>query len=202
MQFFNSNDDKVLYQKLHSKYNLSKSNKDNNIENSNFIWIVSISIIAFILSLVLSLFSEIFLNTSNLFLAFFIIILFMALNIFSDMIGLAITSCQVTKVKKSNIKQKEKAMCLLLIKNSDKVSSILCDVIGDACGILCGAGGSILAIILSNKASLSAIFLGVLVSSSVVCLTVLLKAITKKYAIKNSLKIVRKCSKILLKIKK
>ena len=194
MQFYKSKDSKILIEKLHSNKPRYQTRSKQNI-----FWIISISLVSFLLSLVLSLFSELFLNSSNIFLAIFVLCCFMSLNIFSDMIGLAITSCQTNKIKKLNISQKEKTMCIFLIKNSDKVSSILCDVIGDACGILCGAGASILAIILSNMAGISSILFGVLISSVVVCLTVLIKAVTKNYAINNSLKIVRLCSKIILK---
>lgn len=196
MQFYKSNDTKSLIQKLHEKP------KQKNQIKQNLLWILFISLASFILSLVLSLFSEVFLSSSSIFLAVLVLIAFMGLNVISDMFGLAITSCQVTKIKKLHINQKEKIICIYLIKNSDKVSSILCDVIGDACGILCGAGVSVLSIILSNIVGASSILFGVIVSSVVVCLTVLIKAITKNYAINNSLKILRLCSKIILRLKK
>ena len=195
MQFYKSNDVNCLNKKLHT------TKKDKFIKLNNLVWIISLTVFSFLLSLVLSLFSEIFLEANNIILAIFLLLIFMSFNIVSDMIGLAITSCQVIKIKKSNLKQKEKVISIYLIKNSDKVSSILCDVIGDVCSILCGASASILALIISTKLQLSIIYTGCLINSIVVCLTVLIKAITKNYAIKNSLKIVRVCSKIILKIK-
>jgi len=197
MQFYKTDNTKCLSNKLHLN---KREDKGNNI--NNLFWIICLTFLSFFLSLVLSLFSEIFLGTNNIVLAIILLLTFMLFNILSDMIGLAITSCQVIKIKKSNLKQKEKIMSVYLIKNSDKVSSILCDVIGDACGVLCGASGSILSLIMSNKLGISLIYTGVLISSFIVSCTVLLKAITKSYALNNSLKIVKFCSKIILKIKK
>lgn len=162
-------------------------------------WIIRISTLAFSLSLLLSLFSETFLNKSNVILAIILLITFMMLNVFSDMLGLAITSCQIEELKKDDISRTLKTRCLLLIKNSDKVSSILCDVIGDISGILCGVSGTTITIILSSTfkiVSLNILF-GSIVSAIIAGLTVLFKAIAKNYAVNNSLKLVKSTAKFM-----
>ena len=165
-------------------------------------WILKITIISFGLSLFLSIFSEIFLSNSNFFLAFILLVVFMFVNIMSDMLGLAIISCPIEDLKKYESNKKLFNMCLRLKNNSDKVSSILCDVIGDACGILCGVSGSILSIILSKKIFLNMfgnLIAGAIISSIIVGLTVLFKAISKKFAVENAVKIVLKIGKFLVK---
>ena len=165
---------------------------------------MKISVLAFSLSLLLSFFSQIVLKRSNVFLAIFLLCVFMIFNIFSDMIGLAITSFQLGEVSKEKESKKMKETiykkCLQLIRNSDKVSSILCDVVGDICGILCGVSTTILTNIITSNSSLISLYLfvGAIVSSLIAGLTVLFKAIAKKFAVKNSLKIVKKVSKILI----
>lgn len=122
----------------------------------------------------------------------------MALNVLSDMIGLAITSCQIENIKKIE-NQQVQSKCLMLVRNSDKVSSILCDVIGDICGILCGVSGTIITAYFVLKVEIASlkIFIGAGVSAVIAGLTVLFKAISKNYAVKNSEKIVRKVGAFL-----
>lgn len=192
------------------KYKTKSEKKDvsislltaHNKKTQRVAWILKISVVAFLLSLILSVFSEIFLSESSVFFALILLIIFMVLNIVSDMLGLAVASCQVNQVRHANLKRKVSVMCLFLIKNSDRVSSILCDVIGDACGILCGVSGSVVAIILTSKLNISGVLIGALVSSLVVGITVLFKAIVKNYAVNNSLKIVKKMARTILKVKK
>ncbi len=162
-------------------------------------WIARISILAFSLSLLLSLFSETFLNKSNVVLAIILLITFMMLNVFSDMLGLAITSCQIEELKKDDMSRNLRGRCLVLIKNSDKVSSILCDVVGDISGILCGVSGTTITIIISSTfkiISLNILF-GSIVSAIIAGLTVLFKAIAKNYAVNNSLKLVKSTAKFI-----
>ncbi len=163
-------------------------------------WFAKISLLAFSVSLFLSLFSETILHRANFFIAFILLAIFMFANIFSDMVGLAITSCQIEKLKKENLTKRQLNICVKLIESSDKVSSILCDVVGDICGILCGVSGTIIAMILSTKIELSTIkiFIGAFTSSIVAGLTVLFKAISKNYAVKHSSKIVKKVSNLIL----
>jgi len=187
--------------------NISKNNDKtstlsffNKSKAQKAIWIIKISVISLIISLLLSLFSDYILTKSNIVFALLLLIIFMGLNIFSDMIGLAITSCQVSKLNSKKMPDDVYEKCILLIKNSDKVSSILCDMIGDVCGVLCGVSSTMITIILSKVCIFKflGLFLGAIVSSFIVALTVFLKAIAKNYAVRNSSSIVVKSSKFLL----
>lgn len=165
-----------------------------------YLWTMRISLFAFCISLILSFVSEFVLKRSNLIIAIVLLTIFMAINVFSDMVGLAITSCQCDKILDEKISDKLKNKCLLLIRNSDKVSSILCDVIGDICGILCGVSGAMIATIFVSLFSVESakILFAVLISSLIAGLTVFFKSIYKNYAINNSLEIIKKSGKFLL----
>lgn len=183
--------------------------EENNVKHSNYIkknkrlWIARISILAFCLSMLLSLFSELILNKSNILVAILVLCIFLILNVISDMYGLAITSCQIEELKKEITDKNLYNKCLNLIKNSDKVSSILCDVVGDISGILCGVSGTIITIICASQIGFLKvnIILGAIISALIAGITVLLKAIAKNYALKNSLKLVKKSAKIISFIK-
>lgn len=161
-------------------------------KHENLFWTLKISVLAFVLSILFSISSEIILDGVGIGISILLIVVFMLANVFVDMIGLAITTCQINDIDKINVDEKKKNTCLSLIKNADKVSSILSDVIGDICGILSGAGGATITIILTESITYPSLTLlvGALVSSLIACITVLLKSISKAYAIKHSIKIV------------
>lgn len=180
---------------------LHKKNEKAGVLSSSkgkWVWVSKISLLAFSVSLFLSLLSSLVLEKSGLIVATFLLFVFMALNVLSDMIGLAITSFQVENLKKIKNKQVQNK-CLILVKNSDKVSSVLCDVIGDICGILCGVSGTIITAFFVLKVEILSlkIFIGAGVSAIIAGLTVFFKAISKNYAVKNSEKIVRKVGEFL-----
>ena len=172
-------------------------------ERKKYVWFVKISILAFCLSLMLALFSELVLNRAHVIVAIILLIVFMLLNVFSDMLGLAITSCQIEELKKQVKDENQLNFCLRLIKSSDKVSSILCDVVGDICGILCGVSGTMIAYVLARSIPLSSfnIFIGAFISALIAGLTVLFKAISKNYAVNHSTKIVKKIVNFLTGVK-
>lgn len=172
-------------------------------ERKKYIWFIKISILAFCLSLMLALFSELVLNRAHVIIAVILLIIFMLLNVFSDMLGLAITSCQIEELKKQVKDEGQLKFCLKLIKSSDKVSSILCDVVGDICGILCGVSGTMISYVIVRCVPVSSfnIFIGAFISALIAGLTVLLKAISKNYAVNHSTKIVKKIVNFMSSLK-
>jgi len=191
------NDNDENKNKVKVKSFLLKNNKQ------MLLWVIKISLLAFSFSLLLSMFSEIVLSNSSIVIAFILLFIFTFLNVFSDMVGLAITSCQVEDLKQSKVNDNIKSKCMLLIKNSDKVSSILCDVVGDICGILCGVSGTMIAMVITNHLHMQSFSVLVvsIFSGLIAGLTVLFKAISKNYAVKNSVKILVRASKFLVVIK-
>ena len=80
-------------------YKEEKLSEEKRNKNKLIFWIFKISLMTFFLSFMFSFFSEIILKSSNLFMAFLLLIIFLFLNVFSDMLGLAITSCQKSALK-------------------------------------------------------------------------------------------------------
>ena len=84
-------------------------------------------------------------------------------------------------------------MSIRLIKNSDKVSSILSDILGDVCGIVSGAMGVALSLVIIDGGEYSVFMICMiiaLVNATIACVAITAKSIAKKIAIKNSTKIV------------
>ena len=115
--------------------------------------------------------------------------MFIALAILTDMIGLAVASSNIEDFNAMAARKvKGSKQAIALVKNADKVSSVLNDVIGDVCGILSGAAGaSIVAkIAIDNSGNFMAILIPSLIAAIIAGLTIFGKALFKKVAIKHA----------------
>lgn len=177
-------------------------NKKNKKQQSKFAywwkWPLIVLAVSFCLSLAFGLISELALNGASVIIAILVIIVFIVIAIFSDMVGVAVTAADLMPFRAMASKKVRGAKeGITLIKNADKVASICADVIGDICGILSGAAGATVTVALING-SMSAfltVFIASLVSSVIAALTIFGKALCKKYSMKN-------CEKIILFIGK
>ena len=105
------------------------------------------------------------------------------------MVGLAVASASVEDFNAMAARKvKGSKQAISLVKNADKVSSVLNDVIGDVCGILSGAAGaSIVAkIIIDNAGNFMVVLIASLVASIIAGITIGGKAIFKRIAIKHA----------------
>jgi len=162
-----------------------KQNKTKKIKS--WVWPIVVLITAIVLSLSFSLLSELVLDGATIVISIIVILVFISIAIFTDMLGLAVASSSIdhfTAMAARKVKGGKQA--LSLVKNADRVSSIISDVVGDVCGILSGAAGaSIVAkIIIDNGASFMSILVPSLISAIIAGLTIFGKAIFKKVAIK------------------
>ncbi|HHW69649.1 MAG TPA: hypothetical protein GX747_04850 [Tenericutes bacterium] len=161
-------------------------------------WIITVSLMAFFISLFFSFTSELILPNTNFIIGILVLIIFILLGIIFDILGVAVTSSDEKpfhsmssrRVKGSNISVK-------LIKNAEKVSSFCNDVIGDICGIVSGSAGAIIAITLSQKFNFNQFTTSLIVTSIIASLTIGGKAIGKSFAIDQSNIIVYKFSKLV-----
>lgn len=155
-------------------------------------WIPIVFILTFILSFIFASISNLAANM-NVSILGIVLIIIIIVGIIFDMIGVAVLSCEESSFHaKASRKIKGAKTCIYLIKNSNKTSSICCDVIGDICGIISGSITAAILIFLPKKV-ITAILLTAIVSS----LTVGGKAIGKKIAIKKCDKIIYIVGKIL-----
>ena len=164
--------------------------KDKNKKNAHpTLWPLKVLIMALFFSLGFSLLSEVALSRASIAVAIIVILVFIALGIFFDVLGLAVASANIrhfTAMAARKVKGGKQAIAL--IKNAGRVSSVCNDVFGDVCGILAGAAGaSIVAkIVLSGNGDFLSILIPSLISAIIAGLTIFGKAIFKHVAIINA----------------
>ena len=154
-----------------------------------WIWPLVILILAISLSLGFSLLSELVFDGSAIAVAIIVIFVFISLAVITDMLGLAVASSNVehfNAMAARKVKGSKQALCF--VKNADKVSSILNDVIGDVCGILSGAAGAsiVTKIAIDNAGNFISIVIPSLIAAIIAGITIFGKAILKKIAIKHA----------------
>lgn len=167
-------------------------------KNKKSTWIITITSLAFLISFIFSLISELTLSKVNLVIGIIILILFIIIGIIFDMIGVAVTSTTeepLHAMSAKKIKGAKKAVSFK--KNADKVSSFCNDVIGDICGIISGTVGVTITSTISQIYNLNIFWVGLVITSLIASITIGGKAISKSIAIKNSNQIVYMTAKVL-----
>lgn len=167
-------------------------------KNSNTKWIITITILAFTISFVFSLISEILLSKVGLMLGIIILLLFISIGIIFDMIGVAVTAGTESPLNAMSSKKIKGAKTAVSFKkNADKVSSFCNDVIGDICGIISGSAGVTITTVISKTYNLDIFWVGLVITAIVASLTIGGKAICKSIAMKKSKEIVYFTAKII-----
>lgn len=157
-------------------------------------WIVEIFVITFFLSMGMSLVSESMATVLSLLPATLVLLTFIAIGIFFDILGIAVASADAVPFASMAAKKVRGAdMALRLIQAAARVSSVCNDVVGDICGIISGATGATIAleiVRLIGRSGAAGIWVSVMVSSCVAALTVGGKAFGKRLAMERSRDIV------------
>ncbi len=159
-------------------------------------WVLTIFTISFAISFSLSFISEITVPNFNLGIGIIVTLLFIILGILFDIIGVSVTTADEKVFHSMNSRKVKGAnIAVLFKKNSDKVSSFCCDVVGDICGVISGSTSVTIATLISKATSIN-IFLMTLITTAIVAsLTIGGKAIGKSFA-------VNKCDIILYEFSK
>ena len=165
-------------------------------------WCIKILFITLILSFSLSLLSELLLTSSGslliTILSIGLLILFIFIGVFFDMIGVAMASADASPFMAMASKKIRGAKeTISLLKNADKASSFFCDIVGDACGIICGTIGASIVAAIAVNGQVWQIILGAAMSAIIAAVTVFGKAAGKAIAIKNAGNIVFKVGKFI-----
>ncbi len=169
----------------------------------NIKWVIIVTMLAFGLSMVMSLFSTLALKNVPLLIAIIITLLFILIGIVFDNIGVAVTSGDITVFNSMSARKiKSGKVGVNLIKNAEKVSSICCDVIGDVCGIVSGACGTAIVAIIVDSTDYNVIAVTVIVSAIISALTIGGKAIEKSLAINESTAIIKIVASVLAVFKR
>lgn len=165
---------------------------------TDFKWVFIVTILAFIISIVMTLFSKMTLESVSLLIAILITFLFILLGIVFDIIGVAVTSGdEVAFHSMSSRKVKGGKIGVKLLKNTDKVSSVCCDVVGDVCGIVSGTSGVVIVSLIIKLTDINELLVSLLVTGIISALTIGGKALGKGLAINKSKEIVTVVSKVL-----
>ncbi len=161
-------------------------------------WIIVVTILSFTISFIMALISELIIPNAVVSVSIFLVLVFIFLGIIFDIIGLAANTAD-PKIFHSMATKKVKGSkkAIELIKNKDKVSSLLNDVIGDICGVVSGSCGLAISITLASMLGTSKILTTILVTSIISSLTIGGKAFGKTIAINNANEIIFEFSKIL-----
>lgn len=185
------------------KEKYSKKVSKKKIKNKKLIdykWILTVTLLAFLISLLFSLFSESIIPNANSIIAIIVILLFIGVGIIFDMIGIAITVADIKTFNSMATKQVKGAkVAIKLIKNNEKASSFCNDVIGDICGIISGSAGVALSNIIANSFNISLLIVNLLITAIIAALTIGGKAMGKATAINKSTFILFYFSKFISK---
>lgn len=173
------------------------------MKNSRIKWLLTVLVISFVLSIIMSITSEGLIPKVNLVLGILIIIIFILVSIIFDMIGVAITAQDETPFHSMASKKiKGSTHSVKLLKNSDKLASICNDVIGDVCGVVSGSAGVLVASTISKKINIDQSLVVLIVTAVIASLTITGKAYGKTIAINKSKEITEKVGKVLNKFQK
>ena len=171
-----------------SKADPSRAKKE---RNKTIRWVVTISLVTFFVSGLISLISDQIMSISGIVVSFVILLAIVLLGIISDMIGLAVTSADEAPFHSMAARKVNGANeAIHLLRNAERVSSICNDVVGDICGVVSGAAAAtISAQLLLNYEFSWPSMVGLIMSACVSSLTVCGKAIAKTFALGSSTKI-------------
>lgn len=165
---------------------------------TDFKWVFIVTILAFIISIVMTLFATVTLENVSLLVAILVTFLFILLGIVFDIVGVAVTSGdEVAFHSMSSRKVKGGKIGVKLMKNTDKVSSLCCDVVGDVCGIVSGTSGVVIVSLIIKLTDINELLVSLLVTGLISALTIGGKALGKGFAVNKSKEIVTMFSKIL-----
>ena len=136
-----------------------------------------------------------------------VIVLFLILIAFlGDIVAVAALSADLDHFNAMASKRVKGArMCIKMVRNRDRVSTVLSDILGDVCAIVSGSVGASLAYIIINQGEhmgFLQVLIIALVGASISGVTVCAKAIAKRLAMKNSTKIIFTFGKFLSLFKK
>lgn len=172
------------------KENYAKKAKKKPVVNRKFRdyhWIITVTLVAFCISLVFSFLSELTMPNANSIVAIFLIFLFIAIGIIFDMIGISVTVADLETFNSMATKKIRGArLAVKLIHNASRTSSFCNDVIGDICGIISGSAGVALSSILASSCGWNLFFTTLLITALIAAFTIGGKALGKSTAMNRS----------------
>ncbi len=174
-----------------------KQNSTSASKKSNFIWILTVTVMSFLIAIILTIGSSNALNEAKIITSFLVILFFILVNIIFDIIGTAVTAAdEIPFHAMASRKIYAAKQAIKLIRNADKVSNVCNDVVGDICGIISGAAGAYIIVRIVGSAE-GITVTELLVTGMITALTVGGKALGKTIALCNSNYIIYKVSVVI-----
>ena len=176
----------------HDSKHCDKSQKDDKKKKSSKkkrnVWWIKSTVISLVLSAFFSYLSEIVSNAEQIVVVIVLLAFLILSGILFDAIGVAVTSCDTTPIiSMASRKVYGAKTALWLTKNSDTVSSVCNDIVGDIFSIISGACSAALVVKITMSLQQTwQIVLSIAVSAIVSAMTIGGKAFMKKIAISNS----------------
>lgn len=171
-----------------SPKNPKDDKKKKNSKKKRNLWWIKATIISLVLSAFFSYLSEIVSNADQLVVVIILLAFLILSGILFDAIGVAVTSCDTTPIiSMASRKVYGAKTALWLTKNSDTVSSVCNDIVGDIFSIISGACSAALVVKITLTLNETwQVVLSIVVSAIVSAMTIGGKAFMKKIAIDNS----------------
>jgi len=162
-------------------------------------WILTITAVSFIVTIVLTFFSSETLEKFNNFAALWVVIIIIFIGIIFDIIGVAVTAADETPFHAmASRKMRGAKRAIRLIRNANRVSSFCNDVVGDICSIISGTASALIVVRISGTlGTYESLAVSLIVSGLVAAATVGGKALGKTFAMVNSNYIVYKVSSFI-----
>ncbi len=178
---------------------MSKGDEDSFYQKYNLKWVLLITFWTFILAIAFSVIAENLVNSLDVLFAFVILLLFIAIGIIFDIIGIAVTAADEKPFHAMAAnKVGEAKTAIKLVRNSSQVSNFCNDVIGDISGIISGATAtSIIFKLILVFDALNATVLTIILTAFTASLTVGGKGIGKAVAQYHHEAIIYKVAKII-----
>ena len=168
------------------------------MKKNKYKWVLIVTLLSFMISLIMSLLVSVMFENVNLILAIIITFVFILLGIIFDIIGVSVTiGDDVIFHSMSSRRVRGGKIGVNLIKNNNKVSSICCDVVGDICGIISGSAGVTIIALVVNMSKINPLLVSLIVTSLISALTIGGKALGKIVAINKSTEVITIVAKIL-----
>jgi len=171
----------------------TKKRKKNSHRKSLWWWLF-IFLFTFTIAFGIGLVAEYFFQTASIIICVVLIAVLIFIAFLGDIVAVAVAYADLGHFNAmASRKIKGAKSCIKLVKNSDRVSSILSDVLGDVTGIISGALGISLAIIIIADGYMTTFeeaLIIALTGATIAAVTVMVKSVAKKIAIRNNAKIV------------
>jgi hypothetical protein len=167
-------------------------------------WLITIFFLSLAISAVFSFSSQKLLSGASLFGAFVVLFAIIALGIFFDLIGIAVTAAEEKPFHSMAARKVRGSLeAIWLLRNAGKVSSVCNDVVGDICGIISGTAAAVIAVEAYNAVQRPSVrVIQLLLSALVAALTICGKAFCKQIALDNCTSIVHLTARIIYRVKR